>query len=667
MKNSASIVRFNTGVISPMMSGRVDTEEYAGACSVLDNFIPTVQGPAVRRGGTRFVGECKYPDKKVRLFSFQFSTEEPYLTEFGDKYVRFYLFRRPVVNEDGSCFEIQTPFGENDLDKLSFAQSGDVMFIAHPDYPLHKLVRHSNTDWRLSEVVLTDGPYLPVNTGETSLQASGTAGNVTITASAPVFASTDVGRHVRIMHPNNPNVKWGAAKITEYVSATSVKASVFADFPFHSTAASKAWRLGALSATTGYASAAAFFEQRLVLGKGNGVYGSATGKYETFSPTEADGTVNADDGYGYELSSEQINDICWLSSGRVLAIGTVGADFTLSTSGGEGSLPMTVRVVRHSTYGSERVAPLKISNTTLFVQRYGRKLRAFVYDSNSDGYVAKDLTTLAAHITESGIREMALQQEPVPVVWCALKNGALAGMTYEAEESVRAWHTHTMTGAFVESLVTQPAENGCYDELYLCVKRTVGGNVKRYIEVMERGVNEESVSSADCFYVDCGLSYNGEKVSSVGGLEHLEGETVAVLADGAVQPERVVQNGSVRLEVPASVVHVGLPYVSVLETAALSIAGEYGASELSKKRISSLLVRFYKTLGVKAGSHGHVEPVVFRRTNDKTDVPPELFSGDRKIAFSGNWDDRASVRIEQDQPLPATVLGLFPVVGTNGV
>ncbi len=667
MKSSAAIVRFNTGVISPMMSGRVDTEEYAGACSVLDNFIPSVQGPVIRRGGTRFIGETKYADKKVRLFSFQFSSEQPYLTEFGDKYVRFYLFRHPIVKEDGSSFEIETPYGENDLDGLNFAQSGDVMFIAHPDHPLHKLVRYSNTDWRLSEVALTDGPYLPVNTGEISLQPSGTTGNVVITASADVFAQTDVGRHVRIMHPNNPNVKWGAAKITEYTSPVSVKASVFSDRPFLSTAASKAWRLGALSKTTGYASTAAFFEQRLVLGKGNGVYGSETGKYEVFSPSGDDGTVKADNGYGYELSSEQINDICWLSSGRVLAIGTVGADFTLSTSGGEGSLPMTVKVVRHSTYGSEPVAPLKISNTTLFVQRYGRKVRAFVYDSNSDGYVAKDVTTLASHITESGIREMALQQEPVPVVWCALKNGSLIGMTYEAEESVRAWHTHTMKGAFVESIVTQPAENGRYDELYLAVRRTVGGEEKRYIEVMERGMTEENDAPSECFYVDCGLSYSGEKVKSVGGLEHLEGETVAILADGAVQPERVVRDGKIELDVPAAVVHVGLPYVSVLQPSALSGLGEYSVSENGKKRISSLLIRFYKTLGVKVGRNGHTEPLVFRRTSDRTDCPPELFSGDRKISFSGCWDDSAVIRVEQDQPLPATVLGMFPIVGVNSL
>lgn len=222
-------------------------------------------------------------------------------------------------------------------------------------------------------------------------------------------------------------------------------------------------------------------------------------------------------------------------------------------------------------------------------------------------------------------------------------------------------------GAFVESIVTQPAENGRYDELYLAVKRTVGGGEKRYIEVMERGMTEENDAPSECFYVDCGLSYSGEKVKSVGGLEHLEGETVAILADGAVQPERVVRDGKIELDVPAAVVHVGLPYVSVLQPSGLSGLGEYGVSENGKKRISSLLIRFYKTLGVKVGRNGHTEPLVFRRTSDRTDCPPELFSGDRKISFSGCWDDSAVIRVEQDQPLPATVLGMFPIVGVNSL
>ncbi len=667
MSYTTGLVRFNVGEISELMSGRIDTEEYKGACKILKNFIPSVQGPVSRRGGTRFVAEVKNSAKKTRLFAFQFSAVLSYLLEFGDHYVRFFYHRHPIIDQNETPIEIALPYASEDLDKLYFSQSGDVVYIAHPSYPLRTITRYGQTDWRTQEVNLIDGPYLPVHTGDITLTPSATQGDITITASTAVFSSTDVGRPVRIMHAFNPNVKWGAAKITAYISPTSVQATVFDNYPFMNTNASKAWRLGAFSETTGYPSTVTFFEQRLVLGKGNGVYGSKTGQYEIFSPTAADASVTAEYGYGYELSSDQINDVCWLSSGRALAIGTVGADFTLETSGGEGVIPFTVKAQRHSTFGSENVAPVKVGSTTLFVQHYGRKLRAFMYDSNSDDYIAKNLTMLAPHMTYSGIKEMALQQEPSPVVWCALNNGGLVGLTYEASESVQAWHSHDLSGGFVESVATVPAENGERDELFLLVRRKINGAMKRYIEVMEAGMEENASGTSECFFVDSGLSYHGAAVSAVGGLEHLEGCKVAVLADGAVQTEKNVVNGRISLDVPAGVVHVGLPFSSVLQTMPLTGIGQGGVSEEAKKRVSGVMLRLYKTLGFSIGSDNDVEMQNFRNANDVMNAPPALFSGDKKVPFRGKWDRVSCVRIEQNQPLPLTVLGIFPVVSTSRV
>lgn len=665
MSYTAGFVRFNSGEISELMGGRIDTEEYRGGCKILKNFIPSVQGPVSRRGGTRFVAEVKKSAQKTRLFAFQFSAERSYLLEFGDHYVRFFYHRNPIVNSNGTPVEVGLPYAAEDLDKLYFSQSGDVVFIAHPRYPLRTITRYGQTDWRTEEVSLVDGPYLPVHTGDISLTPSAVQGNITITASEPLFSGTDVGRQVRIMQAVNPNVQWGAAVITAYSDSKTVQAQVFSDYPFLNTTASKAWRLGVFSGSTGYPSAATFFEQRLILGKGNSVYGSKTGQYGIFSPTATDASVTAECGYGYELSSDQINDVCWLSSGRALAIGTVGADFTLETSGGEGSLPFSVKARRHSTYGSESVAPVKVGSTTLFVQHYGRKLRAFMYDNNSDDYVAKDLTTLAPHITYSGIKEMALQQEPFPIVWCVLNNGNLVGLTYEASESVQAWHSHELAEAFVESAVTLPSENGGQDELFLLVRRQINGTVKRYIEVMESGIKEDATDTYGSFFLDCGLSYHGTPVSQVGGLEHLEGKTVAVLADGAVQTEKVVTNGRISLDTAASVIHVGLPFSSILQTMPLTGIEQDGVSEESKKRISGIVLRLYKTLGFSIGNDESLEMHGFRKTNDVMNKPPALFSGDKKVTFNGKWERVSCVRIVQTQPLPLTVLGVFPVVSVN--
>lgn len=92
-----------------------------------------------------------------------------------------------------------------------------------------------------------------------------------------------------------------------------------------------------------------------------------------------------------------------------------------------------------------------------------------------------------------------------------IENGTLAGLTYEAAESVEAWHSHELPGAYIESIATLPSENGGHDELFLLVRRQINGETKRYIEVMETGIEENAEGSEECFFVDSGLSYHGEK------------------------------------------------------------------------------------------------------------------------------------------------------------
>lgn len=90
---SPGITNFNGGEVGPLLSGRVDFEKYASSCFKMERFIPTVQGPAKRCPGTRFVIPTKYSDKVSFLKRFEFSFDQAYVLEFGDYYVRFYTDR----------------------------------------------------------------------------------------------------------------------------------------------------------------------------------------------------------------------------------------------------------------------------------------------------------------------------------------------------------------------------------------------------------------------------------------------------------------------------------------------------------------------------------------------------------------------------------------------
>ena len=76
---------FNAGRLGPRLRARVDLAKYQAGCNELENFIPTVQGPAVKRPGTRFALDAKYTDKNVRLVSFEYSREQAYMLEFGEQ------------------------------------------------------------------------------------------------------------------------------------------------------------------------------------------------------------------------------------------------------------------------------------------------------------------------------------------------------------------------------------------------------------------------------------------------------------------------------------------------------------------------------------------------------------------------------------------------------
>jgi hypothetical protein len=198
---------FNGGEWSPLAQGRVDLAKYKSGLALCKNYVPLVQGPLTRRPGTRFVAEVKDSTKPVRLVKFEFSVLQSYVLEFGQGYIRFYTDDGQLLNA-GVPYEVSTSYAVSDateLWELSFTQSADVLYIAHPKYPPAKLQRFGATNWVLQDIVFQDGPYLPFNTTSTTFTPAGTNGTVAVIASATTginggtgFQSSDVGRMLRI-------------------------------------------------------------------------------------------------------------------------------------------------------------------------------------------------------------------------------------------------------------------------------------------------------------------------------------------------------------------------------------------------------------------------------------------------------------------------------------
>lgn len=410
-------------------------------------------------------------------------------------------------------YTVATPWPSSVLFDLKFTQSADVLYVTHPSYQARKITRTSDTAWTVSTLSNLDGPYLSVNTSATTLTPSGTTGAITITASAATFAATDVNRVVRINHGGT----WGWATITGYTSTTQVNATVGGTFG--ATTAQTSWRLGAWSDTTGWPSCVAFFQERLYFAGNTNqpqtIWGSVVSDYENFAPSNSSGTVSDSSAVTFTIADDQVNAIRWLSAGRVMSIGTSEAEFSLFGGSSGGTSPVTptnITVQRESTHGSiSNVRPRRIGNAVIFVQASGRRVRELTYNFRVDGYESADVTLLAEHITLSGIKDFDYQEEIDSVGWMVRNDGVLIGFTYDRLQDVVAWQRNILggTGAQVESVAVIPNPSGTGDDLWLVVKRTIGGTTKRYIEYMTDPFDPDTNGQDSAFFVDSGLTYDG--------------------------------------------------------------------------------------------------------------------------------------------------------------
>ena len=150
---------FAGGEVSPSIAARVDLSKRAVAVERAENFFVRVTGGMESRPGLQFIAEAKTTGT-TRIIPFEFNTEQTYIIELGDQYMRFYSYGGQILS-GGSPYEIATPYVAADLFALEFAQSGDVMTIVHPNYAPRELVRITNTNWTLTEISFAPSQAAP--------------------------------------------------------------------------------------------------------------------------------------------------------------------------------------------------------------------------------------------------------------------------------------------------------------------------------------------------------------------------------------------------------------------------------------------------------------------------------------------------------------------------
>lgn len=415
------------------------------------------------------------------------------------------------------------------------------------------------------------------------------------------------------------------------------------------------WSEGAWSGQRGYPTGVEFYENRLTFcgtdDNPGTVWGSQVNDYENFENE----FNNDDESYSWTIKANK--KLTWMTPHRILYMGNESEEWRFGDSS-DATTPSSVWTEIQTKYGSEDIQPLQIGNTIIFVQRGGRKIRAARYDYNFDQYRAVDITFLSEHLFETGIKEIAYVDNPDSLLFALLNNGNIAVAALDNDYNIVGWTLWTTDGEF-KNIATVETDDRA--EIWVTVERVINGYTRVYVEQFQTTLWDDV---EDAYFVDAALEGTYVGTETVSGLTHLEGETVAVNADGSDFGTYTVTGGSISFspELSASKVVVGLPYTAEVETLEIESGSQAGTSQSRVKDIYRVFVRLYRTIGLKYGESGEEEEVSFYEPEQTT---PTLYTGDKDFTYSAGYDRNATVRLIHDYPLPFTLLAIMPDMDTS--
>ncbi len=536
---------FTAGEVSSDLLGRGDLRAYENGALRLRNVFIKPTGGVSRRAGLGYIDEAAGDGK---LIAFEFNTEQTYLLVLTDAQIDIYA--GGVLEET-----ILAPWSEAQIAQVAWTQSADTLLLTHPDLPPQKLTRSGLGVWDLSAwSFFSDGgvsyqPYYKFASSEATLTPSGTSGSITLTASEDVFTLAHEGARLR--------VAGAEVEITDFDSATVVTVTTIEDLP--SADATIDWYEQAFSAVRGYPATVAFHQDRLVIGGSrdlpNRLWLSKSGDLFNFDLGEG----LDDEAIEFSILSDQVNAIRGIFSGRHLQVFTSGAEWMVT---GDPLTPQSVQIRRQTRVGSvidRHIRPVTVDGATLFIARNKQQLQEFLYTDLEQAYQSSDLALLSRHMIEAPVD---MDYDPKHrLLFVVREDGQFAALTVFRAEAVSAWTLHNTAGA-VKSVAV------------------VGGDV--FVLIL-RGDAYFIEKINETLFVDAALSGEAGSPASVwSGLDHLEGEEVAILADGQVMPSQTVISGAVTLSEPASQVQIGLSFTHIVEPLPPSEIGAAGGGRRAK-------------------------------------------------------------------------------------
>jgi len=465
---------------------------------------------------------------------------------------------------------------------------------------------------------------------------------------------------------NYPFTNRGTAKITAYTDSTHVTATV--KDKFINTNAADEWAFGSWSAAYGYPSCVTFFQDRLCFAANDRkpymVWMSRTGDYYNFGTERVEGTLTDDSAVAVSFITRRDFRILHLMAHSDLVVMTEGNEWIIS--GSETVTPTNVTPRVQTSRGTTDVTPTMIGGQIIFVQRHGKTVRDMQYNFGTDAYDGMDLSILAKHITETKqIMDSAYKQEPDYMMFFVLNDGTCACLTYVKEQNVYAWST-IKTQGYIQAVETVETVDGA-DVYFSVIRNDKDGNLTHFLEGLTWTTRSED--PMDYNLLDCMFEIMNDPASTTIHIPALANYTVDVLADGrAIKGITLDSNGDAELEVPASIVLVGLRYESTWELPNIELQLQDGTLQGRRKKVAEVILRLDQSLGGRVGITKAKTDVI--KYDELLNQEVTLYSGEKIVTVPnvavGGFNDKGRIVVVSDDPYPLSISSIVRAVVPGG-
>lgn len=438
------------------------------------------------------------------------------------------------------------------------------------------------------------------------------------------------------------------------------------------------WRLSQWDSNQGWPSSVAIHEGRLWWAGGARIWGSVADNYYSFDlDFEGEAApINRSIGKGPIQNTNFM-----MSLGRLVVGTDAGIISARSSSFDEPLTPTKFNLKYSNTQGTARLRPLALDQKGVFVQRSDRRVYMIVFTTQSFDYQTVDLTRLNLDIGIPGFTSLGVQRQLDTRLWCIRNDGQAAVFLFDEQDKVEAWfRIDAADDGFIENVAVLPGT--LEDQVYVCVRRTVNGSTKRYIERFSRV--DQCQGGSLTRLLDAHAVYEGAATTTLTGLSYLEGKTVSVWGATATDVSNstgrdlgtyTVSGGQITVSTSVTKAVVGLPYTAQFVSSKLAYAAREGTPINQMKRVNKIgfvLDRThyqgvrYGQYDIQAGTYTADDLPLIEDGAETAANKIWQFYDAQQFELNGLWDTDSRVYVEAASPRPATVLGFTIEMETSG-